>query len=50
MVPTSHEKVSKLMREGAGYGDGNFPEISRRLGNVTQYIKSVFSHMAQTVL
>ena len=35
MVPTSHEKVLNLIRERAGYGDGNFPEISRRLGNVT---------------
>ena len=34
--PTSHEKVLKFVRERASYGDGLFPNISRRLGNVSE--------------
>ena len=43
MVPTSHERVLNLIRERAGYGDENFPEISRRLGNVTHNILELYS-------
>ena len=34
--PTSHEKVLKFVRERAAYRDGLFPNISRRLGNVSE--------------
>ena len=43
MVPTSHEKVLNLIRERAGYDDGNFPDISRRLGNVTHNTLEMYS-------
>ena len=43
IVPTSHEKVLNLIREHAGYGDGNFPEISRRRGNVTHHTLDLHS-------
>ena len=33
-APTSHEKVLDIIRECARYGDGDFPDINRRLGNV----------------
>ena len=35
LAPSAHENVLKYIRERARYGDGNFPEINRRLGNVT---------------
>ena len=35
VAPSSHKKVLDVIRERARYGDGNFPEISRRLANVT---------------
>ena len=43
LVPTSHGKVLNLIRERAGYGDGNFLEISRRLGNVTRHTLELYS-------
>ena len=36
VTPSAHEIILKYIRERAGYGDGNFSEISRRIGNVTQ--------------
>ena len=44
MVPTSHEKVMNLIKERAGFGDGNFPEIIRRLANVKPH--SLELHLA----
>ena len=43
MVPTSHEKVLNLIRKRAGYDDGNFPEISRCLGDVTYHTLELYS-------
>ena len=39
--PTAHCKVLEFTRERARYGDGHYPEVSRRLGKLTsQDLKS----------
>ena len=32
--PTTHDKVLQAIRERAQYGDSNYPELSRRLGDL----------------
>lgn len=35
VAPSAHTIILQYIRKRARYGDGNFPEINRRLGNVT---------------
>lgn len=42
--PTTHEKVLQCIRELATYGEGNFPEINRRMGDAS--VESIVSQGA----
>ena len=33
--PSAHEKVLQFIRERSGYGDSNFPEVHRRIGDAS---------------